>query len=196
MFNKHLLSAIEKAQSILKDDNTFSPPDGARSAAKRALEWIADGKAGGGFTSVGRKRASDLAAGHSVSLDTVKRIKAYFDRHQVDKKATGFNSGEEGYPSPGRVAWDAWGGDAAWSWATSIADRKKSDEVEKAKKVNYDKIIPESKSEPIDEELYNQIKREAKRKFDVYPSAVANAWLSGEYKRRGGKYSSKPKKKK
>jgi hypothetical protein len=47
-------------------------------------------------------------------------MKSYFARHVVDKKATGFNSGEEGYPSPGRVAWDAWGGDAAASWSAKL----------------------------------------------------------------------------
>ena len=122
-------TAVTKSES----SDTYVAPEGAKNAAKRALEWIADGKAGGGFTSVGRKRASDLANGHAMSFETVKRIKAYFDRHQVDKKATGFNSGEEGYPSPGRVAWDAWGGNAAWSWATSIVERHNKKE-ESAKK--------------------------------------------------------------
>ena len=104
---------------IIKGDG-FSPPQGVREAASRALEWIKDGKAGGGFTDVGRKRASDLSRGASVSLETLKRMKAYFDRHQSDKNAEGFSSGEEGYPSPGRVAWDAWGGDAGYSWAKKI----------------------------------------------------------------------------
>ena len=47
----------------------------------------------------------------------------------------------------------------------------------------------ESKSSvPVDMELYSRIKNEAKEKFDVYPSAYANAWLVREYKKRGGKY--------
>ena len=49
-------------------------------------------------------------------------------------------------------------------------------------------------SEPADMELYNRVKREAKEKFDVYPSAVANAWVVREYKKRGGKYKRKTKK--
>jgi hypothetical protein len=65
---------------------------------------------------------------------------------------------------------------------------KLNEEVEKKKKVDYGSIIPERSGDPVDTELYNQIKREAKAKFDVYPSAVANAWLSREYKKRGGKY--------
>jgi hypothetical protein len=99
---------------------TYNPPAGVQSAAKRALKWIADGKAGGGFTSVGRRRASQLASGQAVSRDTVARMKSYFARHTVDKKATGFNAGEEGYPSPGRVAWDAWGGSAGQAWTNRI----------------------------------------------------------------------------
>jgi hypothetical protein len=99
---------------------TYKPPAGVQSAAKRALGWISDGKAGSGFTSVGRRRASQLASGQAVSRDTVARMKSYFARHTVDKKATGFNSGEEGYPSPGRVAWDAWGGSAGQAWTNRI----------------------------------------------------------------------------
>lgn len=98
----------------------YNPPKGAQTAAKRALKWIAEGKAGSGFTDVGRARAAQLARGGAVSADVAKKMKAYFARHIVDKKATGFNSGEEGYPSPGRVAWDAWGGDAAASWSGKL----------------------------------------------------------------------------
>jgi hypothetical protein len=36
--------------------------------------------------------------------------------------------------------------------------------------------------------LYSRVKSEAKRKFDVYPSAYANAWLVKTYKKRGGGY--------
>lgn len=45
-----------------------------------------------------------------------------------------------------------------------------------------------SKNVPVDKDLYSRVKAEAKKKFDVYPSAYANAWLVQEYKRRGGKY--------
>lgn len=36
--------------------------------------------------------------------------------------------------------------------------------------------------------LYQRVKSEAKRKFDVFPSAYASAWLVKTYKKRGGKY--------
>ena len=35
---------------------------------------------------------------------------------------------------------------------------------------------------PVNKALYSRVKAEAKRKFKVYPSAYANAWLVREYK--------------
>lgn len=66
------------------------------------------------------------------------------------------------------------------------------EEMDKAKKPNYgDFIQPRSGgSDPADAQLYARILREAKDKFDVYPSAVANSWVVQEYKRRGGTYKS------
>lgn len=45
-----------------------------------------------------------------------------------------------------------------------------------------------SRNVPANPSLYARVKAEAKRKFDVYPSAYANAWLVREYKKRGGGY--------
>ena len=41
---------------------------------------------------------------------------------------------------------------------------------------------------PTNKALYSRVKAETKRKFKVYPSAYANAWLVKTYKARGGKY--------
>lgn len=45
-------------------------------------------------------------------------------------------------------------------------------------------------AQPTNPALYARVKAEAKRKFDVYPSAYANAWLVKTYKARGGGYRS------
>ena len=42
---------------------------------------------------------------------------------------------------------------------------------------------------PTNKALYSRVKSEAKKKFDVYPSAYANAWLVKTYKKRGGGYA-------
>ena len=50
----------------------------------------------------------------------IKKMAAYFARHVVDKDASGFKRGTQGFPSPGRVAWDAWGGDPGERWARKV----------------------------------------------------------------------------
>ena len=50
------------------------------------------------------------------------------------------------------------------------------------------KSTKKKKAIPTNPSLYARVKAEAKRKFDVYPSAYANAWLVRTYKKRGGKY--------
>ena len=51
-----------------------------------------------------------------------------------------------------------------------------------AKKSKY------SSPKPNKPQLYARVKAAAKRKFKVFPSAYASAWLVREYKKRGGKY--------
>ena len=59
----------------------------------------------------------------------------------------------------------------------------------------FTQVIKPRKGEPADKELYAEVIRAAKAKFDVYPSAYANAWVVREYKKRGGKYKAESKKK-
>lgn len=42
---------------------------------------------------------------------------------------------------------------------------------------------------PVDSKLYQTVKKEAKQRFDRWPSAYGSAWLVKEYKKRGGRYS-------
>ena len=41
---------------------------------------------------------------------------------------------------------------------------------------------------PTNQVLYDRVKREAKQRFKVWPSAYASGWLVKTYKQRGGKY--------
>lgn len=99
---------------------TYTPTEGMASAARRALKWHEEGKPGG--TLVGLARANQLKNREALSASVVLRMHSFFSRHEVDKQATGFNSGEEGFPSKGRVAWDMWGGDGGQTWASQKRD--------------------------------------------------------------------------
>jgi hypothetical protein len=326
----------------------YKPTAGMKAAANRAIRWKEQGKATGAGTMVGWTRAGQLARGETLSLSTVKRMYSFFSRHEVDKKGKNFYNTSN--PSNGRIMWDAWGGDAGFSWSRKIVEREKNmkkaytqeelfeeikdmlsdtvepfdtvveidddedikkalrpevtkeqlgmviehlmeaieemiempeeeeegeemegeemeypenpapvgdpdknevnwpiaksegsdyesddeeedkwdnmtkacwsgykqegmkekngrmvpncvpveksydekdeDDLDKAKD-KYKDVIDDRKGEPADKELYARIVNEAKRKFDVYPSAYANGWVVQEYKRRGGKYTLK-----
>lgn len=109
---------------------TYKPTSGMASAARRALKWKSEGKAGG--TLVGLARANQLKDRDPLSASVVLRMYSFFSRHEVDKKATGFYSGQEGFPSKGRVAWDLWGGDGGYSWSTAKRNQIMRDRENKA----------------------------------------------------------------
>ena len=101
---------------------SYTPTSGMKSAAARAIRWKEGGKATGAGTPVGWGRARDIVAGRSMSLSVVKRMYSFFSRHEVDKKGKDFYNTSN--PSNGRIMWDAWGGDAGFSWSRAIAQRE------------------------------------------------------------------------
>ena len=58
----------------------------------------------------------------------------------------------------------------------------------KRRKPRRKSAATKKKPVPTNKRLYSAVKSAVKRKFKVYPSAYANAFLVKEYKRRGGKY--------
>lgn len=112
------------------------PNEGMREEAKRYREWKGEGEDGG--TDVARTRATQILSGNELSADTVITMAAWFARHEVDKQGEGFSPGEDGYPSNGRVAWAAWGGDAGQSWSTM-----KSETIKKAQDRALEEIATE-----------------------------------------------------
>jgi len=98
------------------DEIDFTPPQGARDAAKRALD-VRETKPSSqrGMTPVGIARARDLQNGVKMSPDTVRRMKAFFDRHEVDKKGATWDEQGKGWQ-----AWHGWGGDAGYAWARKV----------------------------------------------------------------------------
>jgi|TARA_R100001463_G_scaffold55856_3_gene107668 HK97 family phage portal protein len=112
----------EEYESLLADGKALSdldlvPTTTMSNNAKRGLELRKEYGRGG--TSIGVARANQLVSKERLSPDTVLRMYSFFSRHEVDKQGRGFNSGTDGYPSAGKIAWLLWGGDAGFSWSTS-----------------------------------------------------------------------------
>ena len=101
------------------DHIDFTPPKGAQQAAKRALEVRATKPPSQrGMTPVGIARARDLANGETLSPETVRRMYAYFNRHEVDKKGATWDEQGKGWQ-----AWHGWGGDAGFSWSKKLVNQ-------------------------------------------------------------------------
>lgn len=99
------------------------PPKAVQQVAEGALEDRA--KHGRGGTAVGVARARDLANGKGISLETLKRMRSFFARHDVNPR--------DDKTSAASIAWRLWGGSAGrqWvegqlgKWERQLAARKK-----------------------------------------------------------------------
>ncbi len=103
------------------DHIDFSPPSGVREEAAKGLAWRDEYGRGG--TAVGVARARDLSNGTNISPDTARRMKAFFDRHQTNIGTTGWSPGEDGFPSPARIAWALWGSEPGWAWSRKLVEQ-------------------------------------------------------------------------
>ncbi len=127
-------------------DIDFSPTKGMMEEAQRGLDWRKEFGRGG--TAVGVARARDISNGRNLSPETVKRMYSYFSRHEVDKEAEGFNQGEDGYPSNGRIAWALWSGDQGFAWS-----KRKVAEIERETERNLGESKDSNDNLHIKEEL-------------------------------------------
>lgn len=116
---KTMVTVPDFDQLSMEDETNLMPTGGMKAEAKKYRKWKEEGHPGG--TGVAAARATQILSGKPLSPSTVITMNAWFARHEVDKKGKGFSPGEEGFPSPGRVAWAAWGGDAGQSWAAEKA---------------------------------------------------------------------------
>jgi hypothetical protein len=100
-------------------DGTYIPTNAIAENARQALK-VRDTKPASqrGMTSVGLARARDLMNKRPQSEDTVRRMKAFFDRHEADKQGETWDEKGKGWQ-----AWNGWGGDEGYVWATSIVER-------------------------------------------------------------------------
>ena len=105
------------------DAESFAPPSSVRAAARRGLELRKKHGKGGLTTQEAGKqgigsgvaRATSLANGDKVSYETIKRMAAFFSRHEKN-----FAGGED---DAGFISMLLWGGRRGGQWARSIINR-------------------------------------------------------------------------
>ena len=117
-------------------------------------------------------------------LDTVRRMKAYFDRHEIDKQGATWKTQGKGWQ-----AWNGWGGDAGQTWANAIVERlNKADtrtqaknstaRVDLAAKMEVERTFIEKSKPSADEWLGELINYRAK--FSEKLADVSKPILNGK----------------
>ena len=117
-------------------DGSYVPNESMTANAKRALavrEKAAPSNRG--MTAVGLARARDIVNKRPLSEETVRRMKAYFDRHEIDKQGATWSQQGKGWQ-----AWNGWGGDAGQTWANAIVEqlnKRQSNSASDDKRVEF-----------------------------------------------------------
>ena len=86
----------------------LTPPAYMVDAARKGLEWFAEGLAGDGLQNSTVRAAREMVAGR-VSENKWRKIAAWISRHLVDLDSPDANPSSDNYPSPGVVAHALWG---------------------------------------------------------------------------------------
>ena len=123
-----------------------------RAAARRGLEYYADGEGGSGLVARTISEAREMAAGR-VSDNKWIRIAAWISRHLVDLDSPDAQPSSDNYPSPGVVAHLLWGSGPSrraaqrtLAYAESVVARIRADEesermTESPKETSRDKWV-------------------------------------------------------
>lgn len=158
-----------------------TPTDAMVEEARRGLEWREEFGRGG--TEIGVARARDIQNRKELSIRTVKRMYSFFSRHEVDKQAEGFGSGEKGYPSAGRIAWALWGGDAGFAFARRV--KESIDSVD-------DKADRAALSDSVKKGLEKKVKDHNEDVGDAESKRTNLRTLSAVFRRGIGAYKTNP----
>jgi hypothetical protein len=125
-------ATMNKKKNKKSASEGFVPPESVQNNARRGLEMVEAGEAGDGLEGATKGRARDIAAGNALSLDHVKRMHSFFERHDKTRPDDGGKGN-----SPWKTAWMLWGGDSGRSWAESVVGKEVGHD--KSEKTSNDK---------------------------------------------------------
>jgi HK97 family phage portal protein len=190
---------LEQSSKAESDVDTV-PTEAMAINGQRALDMRKE--FGRGMTRVGVARANQLINRERLSPNTVRRMKSFFARHEVDKQGQGFNRGEAGYPSAGKIAWLGWGGDEGQSWANRKVDqldKERDKSVEAAQDFGdwWDEEIPPKEdkapiSEAVKKALAEKVKEHNEKHGNKKGKKVTQRMLEAVFSRGVGAYNTNP----
>ena len=115
----------DEHEVVTETTTSFKPPADVVAAAKRGLEMRREHKRGGWDSKTahangigsGVVRAQTLAAGKGVSIDTLRRMRSFFQRRDGERERA---AREKDATSAANIAWLLWGGDPGRRWAEEV----------------------------------------------------------------------------
>jgi HK97 family phage portal protein len=117
-------ASVQEPQAVTRGEKfaeypglRFIAPQAVRDAARKGLRLYEEGRGGDGLQPKTVAEARTIAGRQDVSPDKLRRMRAWFARHEGDKRPGWDRAGKE---TPGYVAWLLWGGDAGRSWAIKM----------------------------------------------------------------------------
>lgn len=121
----------------------FKPSESVANEAATGLEWRKKNKGKGGLSSSqakkegvgsGVQRAVNLKNRDTLSPATIKRMKAFFDRHEKSKDVP---KGKSPWEDKGAIAWKLWGGNAGRSWANKVCKQMEAADKKSKRASDY-----------------------------------------------------------
>ena len=142
--------------------------------ALKAKNWVDENGYGDCMTPVGKARLNQLANREPISLDTLKRMKAYADRHKKDLEAS--KSFDDGC---GYLAWYSWGLDD-----TGRAEKWLEGEITRQEEMSYSFGIDEYSPEEIETvKMLKFLMETDYEKFEAIVGSMRGATEQEIYKR-------------
>lgn len=120
----------EPAEDIEERADSLVPNAGMAASARRGLKLHEEGRSGDGLKPETVSRAKRIAAREELTPEHVREMRAWFARHKVDRKPGWDKAGSE---TPGFVAHELWGGDAAVSWSEAKVKQMDGDKADEAR---------------------------------------------------------------
>lgn len=186
---QHLERFVSPTRRGKYDEIDFTVPKGVREELELGLEWHEAGLSGDGLVPATVSWARRMANGENISPEKAVKMRAWLARHESDKSGEGFSPGEDGFPSPGRVAWALWGGDPALSWSAKLVRQMRKADEDAKKTVSreaeaevwkrYVRQVQEPAEKAIQLSVLRYLKGQAARIARRLPSAIGQKSVNG-----------------
>lgn len=108
-------------EEVAQAERTYRIPKAVKVEAQQALDWVTGFERGKSV--IGSSFASKLLTEKELTASDIARLDRYFSRISKRTLSTGWEPGQQGYPTDERIRFAMRGGEAAKAWVSTIVAR-------------------------------------------------------------------------